>query len=61
MEEEKIESAITYATATNKIEDLNLSKEELKKVITAIKEDENSKDFIDDITKNSEDKNDKIK
>lgn len=61
MEEEKLESAITYAQATNKIEDLNLSNEELDQIIDAIKKEEDSKDFINNITSIDEEKHDKIK
>lgn len=61
MEEEKIENAITYAQATNKIEDLNLSNEELDQIIDAIKKEEDSKDFINNITSIDEEKHDKIK
>ena len=60
MDDKKIEEAVNYAASTNKIEDLNLTKVELKEVKNAILEKKDTDSFIEGITK-KRDKSDKNK
>ena len=56
------EAALMYAMATNKIEDLELSPEELEEVKKVIQDNDNSiMMLISDIMKRLGDKNDKTK
>lgn len=55
-----LEEAIKYADATSKIEDLNMTKEELKEIKKAIKQE--NEEFKKDVIKIiKDDKNGKIK
>lgn len=59
MSERKVEEAVNYAASTNKIEDMHLTKNELKEVKNAILEQKDSEKFLTDLTKkkNVNDKN----
>lgn len=46
MKEEKVNEAIKYANATNKIEDMNMTTEELNEIKNAILKDSNNKSFL---------------
>ncbi len=63
MDDKKLaEAALMYAMATNKIEDLELSPEELEEVKKVIQDNDNSiMMLISDIMKRLGDKNDKTK
>ena len=63
MSDKKIDDAIKYASSTNKIEDMNLSKNELEEVKKAIIDNKNSDKFVSEIVKkiDKSDKNGKIK
>lgn len=58
----KIEKAIKYAESTNKIEDLDLAREELEKIKKAILENKSQKSFLNSIVDGIKEKqNGKIK
>ncbi len=46
MKEEKVNEAIKYANATNKIEDMDMTKEELTELKDAILKDSDNKSFL---------------
>ncbi len=49
--EEKIQEAVEYANSSSKLEDLQLSNEELMKIINDIKEGKNDDSFLYAIVK----------
>lgn len=46
MKKEKVNEAIKYANATNKIEDMDMTKEELTELKDAILKDSDNKSFL---------------
>ncbi len=46
MKEEKVNEAIKYANATNKIEDMDMTKEELTELKDVILKDSDNKSFL---------------
>ena len=57
--EKKVDKAVEYANATNKIEDLEMSKEELKEIKKAL--EENKESFLYRLVERLKEKNGKTK
>ena len=57
--EKKVDKAVEYANATNKIEDLEMSKEEIKEIKKAL--EENKESFLYRLVERLKEKNGKTK
>lgn len=59
MKEQKVDEAIKYANATNKIEDMNMTKEELNTIKNALLDDKGNNSFLYNIVNKIRNKEEK--